>query len=138
VGGGKGNNKTKSTFKLPPEFIKAYNESLGLAREAIQKPYTPYTGQLVAGLTPGQQQGIANIQAAQGMALPFIQEGAGLTREAARGITPELYQRFYSPYVRDVASATQANLLESAAQQRSGRAPHRPIFLRVPPSSVLA
>jgi hypothetical protein len=120
VGGGKGNNKTKSTFKLPPEFIKAYNESLGLAREAIQKPYTPYTGQLVAGLTPGQQQGIANIQAAQGMALPFIQEGAGLTREAARGITPELYQRFYSPYVRDVASATQANLLESAAQQRSG------------------
>jgi hypothetical protein len=120
VGGGKGSNTTKSTFKLPPEFIKAYSESLGLAREAIQKPYTPYTGQLVAGLTPGQQQGISNIQSAQGMAQPFIQEGAGLTREAARGITPELYDRFYSPYVRDVANATQANLLESGAQQRSG------------------
>lgn len=120
MGGGKGSNKTTSAFKLPPEFIKAYNESLGLAREAIQQPYTPYTGQLVAGLTPGQQQAIANIQASQGMALPYIQEGAGLTREAARGITPELYERFYSPYVRDVASATQANLLESAAQQRSG------------------
>jgi hypothetical protein len=120
VGGGKGSNKTTSSFKLPPEFIKAYNESLGLARQAIQQPYTPYTGQLVAGLTPGQQQGISNIQAAQGMALPFIQEGAGLTREAARGITPELYERFYSPYVRDVANTTQANLLESAAQQRSG------------------
>jgi hypothetical protein len=120
VGGGKGSNKTKSTFKLPPEFIKAYNESLGLAREAIQQPYTPYTGQLVAGLTPGQQQGIANIQSAQGMAMPYIEEGAGYTREAARGITPELYDRFYSPYVRDVANATQANLLESAAQQRSG------------------
>lgn len=120
MGGGKGSNKTTSAFKLPPEFIKAYNESLGLARQAIQQPYTPYTGQLVAGLTPGQQQAIANIQASQGMALPFIQEGAGLTREAARGITPELYERFYSPYVRDVANATQANLLESAAQQRSG------------------
>lgn len=120
MGGGKGSNKTKSSFKLPPEFIKAYNESLGLARQAIQQPYTPYTGQLVAGLTPGQQQGISNIQASQGMALPFIQEGAGLTREAARGITPELYERFYSPYVRDVANTTQANLLESAAQQRSG------------------
>ena len=120
MGGGKGSNKTKSTFKLPPEFIKAYNESLGLAREAIQQPYTPYTGQLVAGLTPGQQQGIANIQSAQGMAMPYIEEGAGYTREAARGITPELYDRFYSPYVRDVANATQANLLESAAQQRSG------------------
>lgn len=120
MGGGKGSNKTTSQFRLPPEFIKAYSESLGLARQAIQQPYTPYTGQLVAGLTPGQQQGIANIQASQGMALPFIQEGAGLTREAARGITPELYERFYSPYIRDVANATQANLLESAAQQRSG------------------
>ena len=120
MGGGKGSNKTTSSFELPPEFIKAYNESLGLARQAIQQPYQQYQGQLVAGLTPGQQQGIANIQASQGMALPFIQEGAGLTREAARGITPELYQRFYSPYVRDVAEATQANLLESAAQQRSG------------------
>lgn len=120
MGGGKGSNTTKSTFKLPPEFIKAYNESLQMARNAVNQPYTPYTGQLVAGLTPGQQQGIANIQASQGMALPFIQEGAGYTREAARGITPELYQRFYSPYVRDVAEATQANLLESAAQQRSG------------------
>lgn len=120
MGGGKGSNTTKSTFKLPPEFIKAYSESLGLAREAINQPYTPYTGQLVAGLTPTQQQGLANVNASQGMALPFIQEGAGLTREAARGITPELYQRFYSPYVRDVANATQANLLESAAQQRSG------------------
>jgi len=119
VGGGKGSNKTKSTFKLPPEFIKAYSESLGLARQAIQQPYTPYTGQLVAGLTPGQQQGIANIQSAQGMAMPYIEEGAGYTREAARGITPELYDRFYSPYVRDVANATQANLLESAARQRS-------------------
>lgn len=119
MGGGKGSNKTKSTFKLPPEFIKAYSESLGLARQAIQQPYTPYTGQLVAGLTPGQQQGIANIQSAQGMAMPYIEEGAGYTREAARGITPELYDRFYSPYVRDVANATQANLLESAARQRS-------------------
>lgn len=122
MGGGKGskNNTTKSTFTLPKEFIQAYNESLGLARQAIQKPYTPYTGQLVAGLTPGQQQGIADIRASQGMALPFIQEGAGYTREAARGITPELYERFYSPYVRDVADTTFANLMESGAQQRSG------------------
>lgn len=120
MGGGKGSNTTTSSFELPPEFIKAYNESLGLARQAIQQPYTPYTGQLVAGLTPGQQQGISNIQASQGMALPGIQQGMAYTTEAARGITPELYEQFYSPYVRDVANATQANLLESAAQQRTG------------------
>ena len=90
MGGGKGSNTTKSTFKLPPEFIKAYSESLGLAREAINQPYTPYTGQLVAGLTPTQQQGLSNVNASQGMALPAIQRGMGYTEEAARGITPEL------------------------------------------------
>lgn len=120
MGGGKGSNKTKSTFKLPPEFIKAYNESLGLASKAIQQPYTPYQGQLVAGMTPSQQQGLANINAAQGMALPAIQQGMGYTQQAAQGITPELYERFYSPYVRDVADTTFANLMESNAQQRSG------------------
>lgn len=120
MGGGKGSNKTTSSFKLPKEFIQAYNESLGLARQAIQQPYQQYSGQLVAGLTPTQQQGVANVNAAQGMARPYIEEGAGLTRQAAQGITPELYEKFYSPYVRDVANATQANLLESAAQQRSG------------------
>ena len=36
MGSGKGSNKTKSTFKLPPEFVKAYSESLGMARQAAQ------------------------------------------------------------------------------------------------------
>jgi hypothetical protein len=41
------------------------------------------------------------------------------TGQAAQGITPELYERFYSPYTRDVADTTFANLMESQAQQQS-------------------
>lgn len=118
--GSKGSTTTKSSQALPKEFLAAYNTSLKMAGDAVKTPYQAYQGQLVAGLTPTQQQGIANVNAAQGMALPAIQRGIDLTGLAAQGITPELYDRFYSPYVRDVANSTQANMMESNAQQLSG------------------
>lgn len=117
--GSKGSNTTSSSFKPPAEFMKAYKEALGMAREATSQPYQQYQGQLVAGLTPSQTQGIANVNAAQGMALPAIQQGMKYTNQAAQGVTPELYQRFYSPYTKDVANTTFANLMESQAQQQS-------------------
>lgn len=118
--GSKGSTTTKQSFSLPPEFRAAYKKSIDMATQATASPYEAYTGQLVAGFTPSQQQGLANINAAQGMALPAISQGIDLTRRAAQGITPELYQQFYSPYVQDVASNTMANLMESSGQQRSG------------------
>ncbi len=120
MGGGKGSNTTSSTFTPPKEFMDAYKEALGMARTATGQPYQQYQGPLVAGLSQTQQQGVANVNAAQGMALPAIQRGMQYTNEAARGITPELYQKFYSPYVQDVAQSTFANLMESQAQQQSG------------------
>lgn len=118
--GSKGGSTTTSTQKLPKEFLTAYTNSLKMAGQAVSTPYQAYQGQLVAGLNPTQLQGLSNVNAAQGMALPAIQQGMDLTQEAAKGITPELYNQFYSPYVRDVADATQKNLLESNAQQMSG------------------
>jgi len=117
--GSKGGSTTTGSFSPPPEFTKAYKEALGMARTATGKPYEQYSGNLVAGLTPSQTQGISNVNAAQGMALPAIQQGMQYTNQAAQGVTPELYQRFYSPYVKDVANTTFGNLMESQAQQQS-------------------
>lgn len=110
---------TSSSFKPPAEFMEAYEKSLNMAKQAVNTPYQQYTGDLVAGLSPSQLQGLANINAAQGIALPGIQKGMEYSQQAAQGITPELYQQFYSPYVRDVADTTFANLMESQAQQQS-------------------
>ena len=118
--GSKGSTTTKSSSSLPPEFLTGYTNALKMAGQAVGTPYQPYQGQLVAGLNPTQLQGISNVNSAQGMALPAIQRGMDLTSQAAKGITPELYNQFYSPYVRDVADATQKNLMESNAQQMSG------------------
>ena len=117
--GSKGGNTTTSQFKPPAVFMDAYKQSLDMARQATSQPYQQYQGKLVAGLTPTQLKGIANVNAAQGMALPAIQKGMDYTQQAAKGITPELYQKFYSPYVKDVADTTFANLMESQAQQQS-------------------
>ena len=117
--GSKGGSTTTGSFSPPPEFTKAYKEALGMARGATSRPYEQYSGNLVAGLTPSQTQGISNINNAQGMALPAIQRGMQYTEQAAQGVTPELYDRFYSPYVKDVANTTFSNLMESQAQQQS-------------------
>lgn len=118
--GSKGSSTTVNKSALPKEFLTGYRNALKMAGQAVSTPYQAYQGQLVAGLNPTQLQGLANVNAAQGMALPAIQQGMDLTRKAAQGITPALYNQFYSPYVRDVANATQKNLLESNAQQMSG------------------
>ena len=90
-----------------------------MARRVTDDPYRAYSGDLVAGLTPTQKRGISNINKAQGMALPAIQTGMQYTRQAAMGVTPKLYKQYYSPYVKNVAKTTMANLMESQGQQQS-------------------
>lgn len=115
--GGKGT--TSQSFKPPKAFMNAYKDSLKMARHATDDPYRAYRGDLVAGLTPTQRRGIRNVNEAQGMALPAIQQGMKYTRQAAKGVTPGLYKQYYSPYVKDVAKTTMANLMESQGQQQS-------------------
>lgn len=118
MGGGKGTSK--STQAPPKEIMDAYKQSLDLGRQAIQQPYQQYQGQLVAGMNPTQLQGMANVNAAQGAALPYIQQGAAYTNQAAQGVNPQMINQFMSPYLNNVVGATQKNLLESNAQQLAG------------------
>lgn len=116
MGGGKGT--ATSTTKPPKEIMDAYKQSLGMAEQATQQPYQQYQGQLIAGLNPTQQQGISNVNAAQGAALPYIQQGASYTNQAAQGVNPGMINQFMSPYLNNVVGATQRNLMESNAQQQ--------------------
>lgn len=118
MGGGKGTST--STTAPPKEIMDAYKQSLGYAGQAVSKPYQQYQGQLVAGMNPTQQQGISNVNAAQGAALPYIQQGASYTNQAAQGVNPQMINQFMSPYLNNVVNATQKNLLESNAQQLAG------------------
>jgi hypothetical protein len=117
---GSGKGTSKSTQAPPKEIMDAYRQSLDLGRQAIQQPYQQYQGQMVAGLNPTQLQGLSNVNAAQGAALPYIQQGAGYVNQAAQGVNPQMINQFMSPYLNNVVNATQKNLLESNAQQLAG------------------
>jgi hypothetical protein len=84
--------------------------------------YTPYTGEMVAGLTPTQMAGIQNVNSAQGMAQPYYEAGAQYAQAGAQGRTPEfttgLVNKYMSPYIQDVANTTFGNLSEMNAQQQ--------------------
>ena len=118
MGGSKGTSK--STTEPPKAIMDAYKQSLGMAEQAVRQPYQQYQGQMVAGLNPTQLQGISNVNAAQGAALPYIQQGAGYVNQAAQGVNPQMINQFMSPYLNNVVNATQKNLLESNAQQLAG------------------
>ena len=116
--GSKGTATSTSTYSPPPSVQANYDMLSNQAKQVAATPFTPYTGEMVAGLTPSQQAGIQNINSASAEAQPYYQAGAGLVGNAATPFGQQQLSQYMSPYINSVAAATQANLNETNAQQR--------------------
>ena len=116
--GSKGTATTTSTYSPPPQVQANYDMLSAQAQQVAATPFTPYTGEMVAGLTPTQQAGVQNINAAAAEAQPYYQAGAGLVGNAATPFGQQQLNQYMSPYINSVAAATQANLNETNAQQQ--------------------
>jgi len=88
------------------------------AKSVADMPFQQYQGEMVAGLTPTQEAGIQNVNAAAGLAQPYYQAGAGYVQQAATPFGQQQLNQYMSPYIGSVANATMANLNETNAQQR--------------------
>ena len=86
---------------------------------AAQTPYTPYTGELTAGINGQQTAGINNINSAANYASPYIQNAAGLTQNAANPLTAAQIQQYQNPYTQNVVNATQAQFNDQNAQAQN-------------------
>lgn len=109
-------NNTSSSSTTPrgqAELFSIFNRIQG----ASETPFTPYGGQMTAGLSPTQQAGINNISAVAGPDSPFINQAAGYANTGASEIDPANIQRYINPYVNNVVDATQANFNQSNKQQ---------------------
>ncbi len=114
-------NKTTQTYAPNPQAASAYADILQRAQGVASQPYTPYGGQMVAGLSGTQQSGISNINAASGIGQPYINQAAGYGAQGAApvaGLTSEDINKYYSPYQNQVINATMANIGETNAQQQ--------------------
>jgi hypothetical protein len=85
-----GGKTTKSTqqITIPPEVLARYNAINARADTVTNKPYQYYQGQFVAPLTATQQAGIANTNAAAGMAQPYFGAATGQLMGAQQAATP--------------------------------------------------
>lgn len=115
--GSKGSTTT-SSYKPPAEVMDAYRKATQMGYAASQQPFQAYGGEMVAGLNPTQIAGIQNVNNAQGAALPFYNAATQYATQAARPISAGDINQYMSPYLGNVAAATQANILEQNAQQQ--------------------
>lgn len=79
--GGK-SGTTTSTVSIPPDVLKRYNAVNTRAEQVASKPFQPYTGQFVAGITPTQQAGISATNQYAQSAQPYFQAATGQLGQA--------------------------------------------------------
>lgn len=121
MGGGKGGTTT-SSVTIPPEVLARYNSVNARAETAASGSFQPYTGQFVAGMTPTQQAGVANTNAAAKLAQPFYQAGTGLTMQGAQSVGPLTQGQigyYQDPFTQSVVDPTRAALQQDQGQQRA-------------------
>ncbi|NBS71589.1 hypothetical protein EBT31_22160, partial [bacterium] len=96
---------------------------------AAQAPFTPYSGQFVAPLTPTQQAGIANVSQAAGAAQPYYQAagtallgGAAQAQPYYQGATESLYGGQAAAAPLQTAAAQNIASAQAGAQPYQGLA----------------
>lgn len=87
----------------PPAVLNAYTNLTNAAAQTASNPYNLYTGPMVAGFTPQQQQAFQEIGNLQGTATPYLNAAANEFSTATTPLWPTLPQM-------DVSSLPNAGL----------------------------
>lgn len=121
-----GTTTTSSSNQPPADVLAAYDSLIKQGQQVAAIPYTPYTGQQVADLTPTQTLGIQNVSNAAGTAQPYINQASNLALQSAQPISQNIpqynsqnLQQYQDPYQQSVINATQANLNQNNAIQQN-------------------
>jgi hypothetical protein len=112
----KGSNTT--TTSQSPTALPQYQQAIGQLQNVAATPYTPYGGELTAGVNQQQQSGIGNIDQYALAGVPYMQEAAGLQENAAQPLTQQQIQQYQSPYTQDVVQATEQQMNNQNAIQQ--------------------
>lgn len=115
---GSGTQSGTSSQTYTPAGLGQLNDIWSQVQNVASQPFNPYGGQMVAGLSPTQQSGIANINSAYGMAQPYLNTAANYATEGAAAINPADLARYTNPYTSSVIDATRRNFGETNAQQQ--------------------
>lgn len=88
-GGGQSTNTVSNTNAYIPPWLEGYTQqAVQRASDLSQQPYTPYTGQTVAGLDPAQQQAYNQVANMQGFGYGPAATGINAQANLAGQTTP--------------------------------------------------
>src|ERR1700722_10289706 len=115
-----GTNTSTTTSGPPASVLNAYNNLTGAATNlATQNPLEQYTGSMIEGFSPQQQEAMGQIQNASGVATPYINAAAQEFGTATTPLWQTLPQfnatnvnQYLSPYTQDVTQSL-SNLYNS-------------------------
>ena len=120
-----GTNTSTTTSGPPAQFLDAYSGAVQNAQNVASTPYSQYSGNLVAPLSPDQTSGISEVENAQGIANPYINAGAQDINAATTPLwgetqqfSPSNVQQYESPYTSQVLGTTEASEANTDAQQQ--------------------
>lgn len=102
-----------------PVNQQALSQIYGQVANAAQTPYTPYGGELTAGINGQQTAGINTINSASNAAQPYYNQAAGLVNSASNPLTAAQIQQYQNPYTQNVVNATQAQFNDQNGQQQN-------------------
>jgi hypothetical protein len=112
-GGGKQTTTQTQTQSVDPEFKARALDVYNRAQNVADRPYQAYTGDLVAGFTPQQQQAFSMFGQAATAAQPTITQAQELARQAG-GYQPqtvaEAMQAYANPYEESVVNTALADI----------------------------
>lgn len=113
-GGGK--QTTSSTQTVDPEFKARALDVYSRAEEVANRPYQAYTGEMVAGFTPQQEQAFAQFGRAATAAQPAIAQAQELARRAGAyqpQTVAQAMEAYQNPYTQQVIDTTLADIERS-------------------------
>jgi hypothetical protein len=123
-GGGGQSSTVTSTTSPPPQVLAAYQNLLNRGNAVANLPLQQWQGPTIAGFNPTQQRAFAEIDQAQGAALPWINAATQYAGAGAAPVFPNVMQfngdnlqRFENPFTQQVTQATQNLFNEQNAEQ---------------------
>ncbi len=106
-GGGSNSAPTTTTVQqnsVPPFLESAYLQGINRADSASQAPYTPYSGQRLAGFTPDQTQAQTMAEQGVGQFTPTYNAGVAATKSATTPFNSSSLNAYMNPYTSQVAN----------------------------------
>jgi hypothetical protein len=115
--GGKSQTQT-SQQSTTPYNLAGLQSIFNQVQGAASTPYTPYGGQLTAGVNNQQNLGIANVNANANSGQPYFGQASQYAATGAAPITAQSIQNYQNPFNQSVIDATQAQFNEGNGIQQ--------------------